>query len=41
VSNRNYIRLTYLLFYPDGYRNKVLLFPNFQRSFGRLLPPRF
>jgi hypothetical protein len=33
MSIRNVIRLTYLLFYSEMNRNKVLLFPNFQRSF--------
>ena len=31
----NVFRLTYLVSIPMAYRNGVLLFPNFQRSFGR------
>ena len=36
VSNRMLFAWLTLLFYPDGYRSKVLLFPNFQRSCGFL-----
>ena len=40
-SISNYIRLTYLVICKFHHRIYVLLLPNFQRSFGLLLPPHF